>query len=97
MIEDQLREADYVLVLETVALASKRVGYANKEIAIARDRAKFYRGSFLIPFAVDDLRLDRRMGELGEYQRIPLRRNNFDEDVTTLVSTIRRDYQRRQR
>ena len=47
MIEDQLREADYVLVLETAALMEKRVGYVNKEIAIARAQAQRYRG--LVP------------------------------------------------
>jgi hypothetical protein len=97
MIEDQIRETDYVLVMETRALADKRVGYVNKEIAIARDQAQRYRGSFLIPLAVDELSPDERIEELGSYQRMPLRESHFDEDFAALATTLRRDYQRRQK
>jgi TIR domain/SIR2-like domain len=97
MIEDQLRESDYVLVLETPALAGKRVGYVNKEIAIARDQAQRYRGSFLVPLEAGGLSPDQRIAELGSYQHLPLRESNFDDDIAALVSTLRRDYQRRQR
>jgi hypothetical protein len=97
MIEDELRECDYVLVLESHALADKQKGYVNKEIAIARDQAKRYRGSFLIPLVVDDLQPADRIRELGSYHRMKLREKHFDDDIAALVSTLRRDYQRRQR
>ncbi len=97
MIEDQLREADYVLVLETAALVEKRVGYVNKEIAIARAQAQRYRGSFLIPLVADDLQPQQRVEELGGYQRMPLRERHYQEDITAMISTLLRDYQRRQR
>lgn len=98
MIEDQLRETDYVLVLQTPALATKMVGYVNKEIAIARDQAQRYRGlSFLIPLVADNLSDDDRIKELNSYQQMPLRGDSFDQDFSDLVSTLRRDFQRRQR
>jgi hypothetical protein len=97
MIEDQLRETDYLLVLETPALAGKRVGYVNKEIAVARDRAQRYRGSFLIPLIGEDLPPEQRIEELSGYQDMPLRERCFDDDVAALLSTLRRDYQRRQK
>jgi hypothetical protein len=49
MIEDQLRETDFVLVLQTPALAAKKVGYVNKEIAVACERSKYYRKKIIIP------------------------------------------------
>ncbi|MCO6428973.1 toll/interleukin-1 receptor domain-containing protein [Nitrosomonas communis] len=97
MIEDQLRETDYMLVLQTPALAAKKVGYVNKEIAIAREQALRYRGSFLIPLVVGDLSVDDKIKELGSYQQLPLRENYYDQDLADLVSTLTRDYQRRQR
>ena len=97
VIEGQLHDAEYVLVLETAALAGKRVGYVNKEIAAAREQAKSYRGSFLIPLLGDDLAPEDQLDELNTYQRLRLRAAHFDDDVAALVSVMRRDYQRRQR
>ncbi|MCI0590733.1 MAG: TIR domain-containing protein [Gammaproteobacteria bacterium] len=97
MIEDQLRETAYVLVLQTPALLAKRVGYVNKEIAIAREQALRYRGTFLIPLIAGELSADERIEELGSYQQMPLRGDRYDQDMADLVSTLRRDYQRRQR
>jgi hypothetical protein len=95
--EDQLRDAEYVLVLETKSLATKRVGYVNKEIAIARDQAQHYRGSFLIPLLVEDMPPEDQLKDLSAYQRMRLRETHYEEDVAALVSVMRRDYQRRQR
>jgi hypothetical protein len=97
MVEDQLRETDYVLVLQTSALAHKRKGYVNKEIALARDQALNYRGSFLIPLDVGELAPEQRIEELRGYQHLSLRPERFDSDMEVLISTLRRDYQRRQR
>ncbi len=97
MIESSLREADYVLVLQTAALVRKRVGYVNKEIAIARDQAQRFRGAYLIPLAADEEAPEQRLEELSDRQQMPLRERQFDTDVAALVSTMRRDFQRRQR
>jgi hypothetical protein len=97
MIEDQLREADYVLVLQTRALAAKRVGYVNKEIAVAREQAQRYRGSFLLPLVCGELSPDQKIEELGAYQQLPLREDIYMDDVAVVISTLMRDYQRRQR
>jgi hypothetical protein len=96
-IEEQLREADYVLVLQTPHLAAKRVGYVNKEIDFARDRARYVRGAFLIPLQVNDLAPENSLEELAKYQQMALRETCYEQDVARLVSTIRRDYQLRRR
>jgi hypothetical protein len=96
-IEEQIRDTDYVLVLETPALARKQAGYINKEISIAGDRAEYFRGSFLIPLLVDALGDAEQLSELKKYQSLPLRNERFDEDFATIKSTINRDFQRRQR
>jgi hypothetical protein len=97
MIESQLKDTDYVLILETPALSKKRVGYVNKEIAVAREQAQHYRGSFLIPLFTEELSDDDKIEELSGYQQMPLRADQFDNDVATLISTLRRDFLRRQR
>jgi hypothetical protein len=97
VIEDQLRDAEYVLVLETRSLIAKRVGYINKEIAVARDQAQHYRGSFLIPLQTEGVTSEDALEELRAYQRMPLRESQYDADIAALVSVMRRDYQRRQR
>jgi TIR domain-containing protein len=96
-IEDHLRDAEYVLVLETMSLARKLVGYVNKEIAIARDQAQRYRGSFLIPLLAEGMTPGDQLQELSAFQHVPLRESHYDDDIAALVSLMRRDYQRRQR
>jgi hypothetical protein len=97
MIEAQLRDVDFVLVLQTQALAQKRVGYVNKEIALARERAQHYRGSFLVPLMVEGLLPEERIEELSTYQGMFLRDQFFGDDLAAVISTLRRDYQRRQK
>lgn len=97
MIEDQLRESDYVLVLQTSALTAKRVGYVNKEISIAREQAKLYRGAFLFPLIAGNLTAEEKLDELASYQQLPVQEDSYDQDVSKLVSTMLRDYQLRQR
>lgn len=97
MIEDQLRESDYVLILQTPALARKRVSYVNKEISIAREQSRSYRGVFLIPLVTDNLSDEDRLEELLSFQQMPLKEATFDQDVAALVSTLVRDFQLRQR
>jgi hypothetical protein len=97
MIKDQLSETDFVLVLQTPALVAKRVGYVNKEIAIARERSQFYRGSFLIHIMVGNLKPEERVEELAAYQQLGLHDDTYEEDMAVIISTMLRDYQRRQR
>jgi hypothetical protein len=55
------------------------------------------RGSFLIPLRTADIDPEDRVAELGEYHEMPLRPAHFDEDLSRVVSTMRRDFQRRNR
>jgi hypothetical protein len=96
-IRDQLEDTDYVLVLYTLALSMKKDSYVNKEIALARDRALAVRGNFLIPLRSAEIAREDRIEELSEYQEMPLRLECFDEDLAKVLSTMRRDYQRRNR
>jgi hypothetical protein len=96
-IEEQLLDSDYVIVLQTPVLASKVVGYVNKEIAIAKDRARYFRGTFLIPVLVDGVGDKAGIPELSTYQSITLRAANYEADFAALRQLIIRDFQRRQR
>ena len=96
-IRSELEATDYTLVLYTPALCRKTDSYVNREIALARDRALNVRGPFLIPLRTADIAAEDRIGELGEYNEMPLRPAQFDEDVAKVISTMLRDYQRRNR
>jgi hypothetical protein len=96
-IRDQLEETDYVLVLYTPALSRKTDSYVNKELALARDRALAVRGTFLIPLRTAEIAPEDRVDELSKYQEMTLRPECFDEDMAKVLSTMRRDYQRRNR
>jgi TIR domain-containing protein/SIR2-like protein len=96
-IQDELEATDFTLVLYTPALCRKADSYVNKEIALARSRALSVRGSFLIPLRTADIALEDRVRELGQYQEMPLRPAQFDEDLAKVLSLMSRDYQRRNR
>jgi hypothetical protein len=96
-IRDQLEDTDYVLVLYTPALSRKTDSYVNKELALARDRALAVRGTFLIPLRTAEIAPEDRVDELSKYQEMTLRPECFDEDMAKVLSTMRRDYQRRNR
>jgi SIR2-like domain/TIR domain len=96
-IRDELAITDYALVLYTPTLCKKADSYVNREIALARNRALGVRGSFLIPLRTADIDVEDRVAELGEYQEMPLRPAYFDQDLSKVVSTMRRDFQRRNR
>jgi hypothetical protein len=96
-IREQLEDTDYVLVLYTSALSRKRDSYVNKEIALALDRALEVRGNFLIPLRTEQLAAEERIHELSKYQEMALRQGFFEEDIAKVLSTMRRDYQRRNR
>lgn len=90
-----MEDTDYVLVLYTPALKTDR--YVNKEIALARDRALAVRGNFLIPLRTAELAPEDRIDELRPYQEMVLRLECFNEDMAQVLSTMRHDYQRRNR
>jgi hypothetical protein len=96
-IEDELDVTDFALVLYTPALCRKTDSYVNKEITLARRRALSVRGPFLIPLRTAEIAPDERISDLSEYQEMALRPAHFDEDMATVISSMRRDYQRRQR
>jgi hypothetical protein len=96
-IRDELAATDYTLVLYTPALCRKTDSYVNREIALARNRALGVRGSFLIPLRTADIDAEERVAELSEYQEMPLRPAFFDQDLSKVVSTMLRDFQRRNR
>jgi hypothetical protein len=96
-IREQLEDTDYVLVLYTPTLSSKRDSYVNKEIALAGDRALAVRGIFLIPLRTAEIAPEDRVDELRKYEEMTLRLECFDEDIAKVFSIMRRDYQRRNR
>src|SRR5262249_175750 len=75
----------------------KTDSYVNQEIALARKRALGVRGSFLIPLRTADIDVEDRVAELSEYQEMSLRPAHFDQDLSKVVSTMLRDFQRRNR
>jgi hypothetical protein len=96
-IRDELDATDFTLVLYSPALSRKTDSYVNKEIALARERARSVRGPFLIPLRTAEICAEDRIGELSEYHEMLVRLTHFDEDMAKVISSMRRDLQRRHR
>ncbi len=96
-IENDLDASDFVLVLYTPAFCQKTDSYVNKEVALACERALRVRGSFLIPVRTAVLSEDDRVDALRKFDEMELREKNFDEDFSKIISTLKREYQRRNR
>jgi len=96
-IEADLDASDFTLVLYTPAFCRKTDSYVNKEVALACDRALKVRGSFLIPLRTSDITDLNRVEELRKYDEMELRPTRCDEDMAKVISTMRREYQRRNR
>jgi hypothetical protein len=81
------------VVLHSSSLATKDFSYVNKEISLALDRQRYARNGirFLIPAQLDDTPL---MPDIREFQST---RAVSDQEVAGLISTIKRDFQRRSR
>ena len=92
-IKNTIKEIDYFVVLQSQSLAQKHVSYVNKEINIALDRKlEFRRGTrFIIPVIIEECPL---LEDLEDIQSINL---VHKETIEELISTIKRDYQRRKR
>jgi hypothetical protein len=96
-IRNELETADYALILYTPALCKKNDSYVNREISLARERARSIRGSFLLPLRTTDIAPEDRIIELADYNEMALRPEQFDSDLSRVISTMLRDYQRRNR
>ncbi len=96
-IEADLDNSDFVLVLNTPAFSRKNDSYVNKEVALACERALRVRGSFLIPLRNGDLSGVERVEALRKFDEMELRDAAFEEDMAKVISTMRREYQRRNR
>jgi hypothetical protein len=96
-IRSELEATDFALVLYTPRLCEKADSYVNREIALAHNRALSVRGSFLIPLRTAEIAAEDRIAELSGYQEMALRHAQFDEDLSKVMSTMLRDYQRRNR
>ena len=86
-----------MLALYTRALCRKVDSYVNKELALAAERALRVRGPFLIPLKYGDLSDEQSIDELRKYDHVDLKDETFGEDMAKVISTIKREYQRRNR
>jgi hypothetical protein len=97
-IEQEIGRSDYILVLQSRALAAKIDSYVNMEIGLALKRAGHVRAPFkcLVPLQIEPGEI---LQDLAAYQTEPLGvgADGYDEDLRKLVSLLRRDYQLRQR
>jgi hypothetical protein len=98
-LEDKIRSCDYFLVLNSKNLVDKKVGYVNKELAIALDMQKYrQRGTeFVIPLRVDGIAAEEGQRDLKQFQQLPLRPTSFADDVALIAKNIVRDFQIRMR
>jgi hypothetical protein len=96
-IEGDLDASDFALVLYTPAFCRKTDSYVNKEVALACERALRVRGSFLIPVRTVDLAEADRVDALRKFDEMELKEAEFDADFAKIISTMKREYQRRNR
>jgi hypothetical protein len=96
-IQAELEATDFTVVLYTPDFCRKRDSYVNQEVALARRRALRVRGSFIIPIRTGNIEDADRVDELREYNEMQVRPDAFDEDMSKVVSTMLREYQRRNR
>lgn len=91
VIKETIESADYFIVLQSKALAAKKVAYVNKEITLALEHQKYVRQGirFILPVQIDESEL---LPELSGLQTRPLRNR---EDMEALVNTIVHDQEQR--
>ena len=87
------KEIDYFVVLQSNVMTTKLESYFNKEIRLALERQNYFRPGirFIVPTKVEDCPL---LEELEHLQTIDL---SNKENAEELISTIKRDQQRRKR
>jgi hypothetical protein len=98
-IEQTVLKSDYFLVLNSNNLASKAIGYVNKEIKLALHRQEYMASGikFIIPLGIDNIKPEVGPPELLPFNQVPLRRESFEDDVAQIALAIRRDQQVRGR
>jgi TIR domain-containing protein len=96
-LEEKIRSSDYFLILNSINLANKAIGYVNKEISLVFDLQKYrqYGTKFIIPIQVEGTTIEEGRPDLQAFQQLPLRSSSYTEDVTELARTMFRDFQRR--
>ncbi len=93
IIKDVIKDADAFILLQSKTLTEKIVGYINKEIEIALDRASYYRKgkvNFFFPVIIDK----ETKPLFSQYQSINL---TEEGNLEKLVKDIKRSHQRKQR
>jgi hypothetical protein len=87
------KEIEYFVVLQSQVMTTKLESYFNKEIRMALERQNYFRPGirFIIPVKIEACPL---LEELEHLQTIDLSQK---EQVTELISTIKRDQERRKR
>jgi hypothetical protein len=100
-IETEIERSDFILILQSQALARKTDSYVNKEIALAKDRALKVRPRIgseklrcLIPLQIEEAPL---VDDLKKYQTMPLGLFDYGIELADLVKLMRRDDQLRRR
>ena len=98
-LEEKVHLCDYFVVLHSERLAQKQVGYVNKEIKLALDQQMYRQQglTFIIPLLVDGFAAEQGRADFKNLQQLPLRSECFEEDVSSLIRTMSRDFQRRHR
>lgn len=93
-IESKIQEKDYFVVAVSKALNDKRFSYVNKEIKLALDRQQYAQPDiiYIIPAGIED---DAPI--LPALSHLNLEVIREEADIARLASTIKRDFQRRQR
>ena len=87
-IPEEIKAADFTLVLYSPALCRKTDSYVNKEIHLASDRGDYIRGPFLIPLRTAEIPDADRIAELIYFKDMPLRSTHFDEDMAQVTKTM---------
>lgn len=90
-IKETLDNVDYIIVIQSKALAKKQIGYVNREINYALERRlECRRGTrFIIPVKIDD---SPSLQELADIQYIDL---SDKSNIFELIDTIKRDFEKR--
>jgi hypothetical protein len=98
-IEDKIKTCDYFVVLNSPQLVAKKVGYVNKEIALAIEQQLYrQRGAlFILPLIVSPLEPQAGLPDFRHLHQIPLTAGNVAADTRALASAMLRDFQRRGR
>ena len=90
-IQETINEIDYFLILQSQALIRKVIGYVNREMNLARERALEFRPGidFIIPVKIEECEILKTFQHLHTIDLIG------DADIGELAKHIKRDYERR--